>query len=52
MKIGFLDTWYGMKAPEQENMIRYKEVFERLGHNFEFLTPDGYLQSSRDDHRH
>ena len=50
MKIGFLDTWYGMKAPEQENMIRYKEVFERLGHNFEFLTPDGYLQSDLTKH--
>lgn len=50
MKIGFLDTYYGFKSPEQENMLRYKEVFEDLGHEFYFLTKDGFLQSDQSRH--
>ena len=50
MKIGFLDTWYGILAPEQENMKRYANYLKEHGHSFEFLTPDGYLQRNTKVH--
>lgn len=50
MKIAFWDTWYGIKAPEQENMLRYKYAFEKLGHIFEFITPDGFLERDLKKH--
>ncbi len=46
MKAAFLETYPDLKIPEKENIIRFKNVFEAMGHEFYVLSPEGIEYSS------